>query len=166
MNLLPENDPLLKTVCHPFDFSQPVFDPVMTVKDMTFLMRQQHGIGLAAPQVGLPYRLFIVVNDDEVLACFNPEIIETAKETLRSEEGCLSFPDLWLKIIRPQWLTGRYQDINGEVIEKRFVNLYSASYQHELNHLDGICFTSLVGPLALKMALNRRIKRGRKFNGD
>ena len=80
------------------------------------------------------------------------------------DEGCLSFPDLWLKVKRPVNVKVKYHDIDGVLVEKEFTGMSSRVFQHELDHLNGITFDTKVGELSLQMAKDKRKKRKKKFN--
>ena len=78
-------------------------------------MRLENGVGLAANQVGLLERIFVMYSDikeKKIIACFNPHIIEYATEEIVMDEGCLSYPGLWLKIKRPVWIKATWEDQN------------------------------------------------------
>jgi peptide deformylase len=163
IKLVKENDPILRQIAEPWDFTVDG-DPTTLIRNMSKLMIQHNGIGLAAPQCGLSKRLFIMGNADKLYACINPEVIE-GQITVMDTEGCLSFPDLWLKVKRHDTIKVKYQNAFGEQIETTFSGLIARVYQHELDHLDGICFDTRVGKLSLDMAKNRRKKRsGKSFN--
>ena len=160
IRLVKENDPILRKVAEPWDFTVDG-DPSILIKNMAKLMIERNGIGLAAPQCGLSKRIFIMGNPDKLYACINPEIIGGEK-TVMDTEGCLSFPDLWLKVKRFDTIQARYYNALGELIETSFNGLIARVYQHERDHLDGICFDDRVGKLSLDMAKNRRKKRSGK----
>lgn len=101
-------------------------------------MRRNKGIGLAAPQVGLSKRLFVMEIGSDQRICFNPEITEISKETSDYEEGCLSFPGESCIIKRPSSITVRYQNYRGDWYTERLSGLMARCFQHELDHLDGI----------------------------
>jgi peptide deformylase len=120
---------------------------------MLELMYQHKGLGLAANQVFLPYRI-VVLNPtgdaqqrdrEEVL--LNPVILER-KGTIEGEEGCLSFPDLFQKIRRAKTVTVQAYNLRGEVIEKVISDLEARLWQHEVDHLDGILFIDKMGTIA------------------
>lgn len=157
IRLVKEDDIILRQVAEPWDFTVEG-DPTLLVKNMTKLMFERNGIGLAAPQCGISKRIFIMGNQDKLYACINPEIIEGDK-TIMDTEGCLSFPDLWLKVKRFDTIKVRYQNAFAETIETTFNGLIARVFQHERDHLDGICFDTRVGKLSLDMAKNRRKKR-------
>lgn len=163
IKLLQENDPLLRQVCEPWDFSIDG-DPTELVKAMTKIMFENNGIGLAAPQCGVSKRLFIMGNPDKLFVCINP-IILNGTGNVRNTEGCLSFPNLWLNVNRFESINVKYQDITGSIIENTFTGLIARVYQHELDHLDGICFDTKIGPVSLSFAKQKRKKKLRhSFN--
>lgn len=159
IKLLSENDSQLRQVCEPWDFTVDG-DPTELVKNMTKIMFENNGIGLAAPQVGVMKRLFIMGNQDRLFVCINPEIIEGSGEIM-DQEGCLSFPDLWLHVKRYEVIKGKYYNAKGEEVIKDFPGLIGRVYQHERDHLDGICFDTKTAKLSLELAKNRRKKRNR-----
>ncbi len=155
--LLKENDPLLRQATTPYDFSVDG-DPTELVKQMTKIMFENNGIGLAAPQVGVMKRMFIMGNTDKLFVCINPTII-SGGDFYRDLEGCLSFPNLWLHVNRYKKVQAHYQDINGNVVETVLEGLIARVYQHELDHLDGVCFDTRVGPVSLDFAKQKRKKK-------
>ncbi len=159
MQLIPENDARLKTPCAPYDYSQET-QAVRTEKvdAMIQLMQVERGVGLAAPQVGLMQRFFVINDGTATFPCYNPEIVESGKEQVADNEGCLSFPGLYFKVPRAQFVVGKFQDLAGQVVTKRFEGLAARCFQHELEHLNGVCFVNKVGPVTLSMAQKRRSK--------
>lgn len=157
VQLLKENDPLLRQATTPYDFSVDG-DPTELVKQMTKIMFENNGIGLAAPQVGVMKRMFIMGNTDKLFVCINPTII-SGGDFYRDLEGCLSFPNLWLHVNRYKKVQAHYQDINGNVVETVLEGLIARVYQHELDHLDGVCFDTRVGPVSLDFAKQKRKKK-------
>lgn len=159
LELLDEGDPQLKQISESYDFEKDG-DPTELVKAMVKVMFENNGIGLAAPQCGVMKRLFIMGNPDKLIVCVNPEII-SGEEEVKDDEGCLSFPDLWLKVKRFKKISAKYQNLTGETIEVSLENLAARVFQHELDHLDGVCFDSKVGPTALELAKVRRQRKSR-----
>ena len=105
---------------------------------MLALMHQERGIGLAATQVGLRKRVFVMSIQGWQRACFNPQITAHSSELIDWDEGCLSFPGDRCIIKRPEWIDVKYQDDQGEWHSERFAGLLARCFQHELDHLDGI----------------------------
>lgn len=159
ISLLKEDDQLLRQTVEPYDFEKDG-DPTELVKAMTKVMFENNGIGLAAPQVGIMKRLFIMGNSDKLFVCINPTLI-SGGETYRDLEGCLSFPNLWLHVSRYKQIEAHYQDIQGNVVETTLEGLIARVYQHELDHLDGVCFDTRVGPVTLDLAKRRRKRKSR-----
>lgn len=160
LELLPEDHELLRmpmpAVADPAEL-----EPL--VQDMFLIMWSNGGIGLAAPQVGMAVRMFIMgPQEGPHYVCVNPEVVEAGPNT-RFKEGCLSFPGLWLNIDRPSWVQARYQTLDGTWVEQRFEGLLARCYLHELDHLDGHVFTEHASGLGLKMARDRQQKELRKL---
>ncbi|HWQ59987.1 MAG TPA: peptide deformylase [Candidatus Fimivivens sp.] len=114
------------------------------VTDMISLMRVSDGVGLAAPQVGRPLRLFVIEVDGRVSVFFNPVFTMLSDETMTSEEGCLSVPDRYYVIDRSKRATMEYIDQNGERKRIDAEGFLAAVLQHEFDHLEGILFTDRV----------------------
>ena len=101
-------------------------------------------------------------NSDHLVACINPEII-SGSERVREQEGCLSFPDLWMYVERYKDISVEYYNVAGERVQQEFIGLMARVYQHELDHLNSICFDDRVGKLVLERAKEKRKKiRARK----
>jgi peptide deformylase len=94
---------------------------------------------------------------------FNPKLISQSKEIQIDIEGCLSFPDLWIDIPRPVTIVSEYLDKSGKECTIELSNIDARCFLHELDHLDGICFTEKISPL--KLALARKKQLQRKRNG-
>lgn len=157
LNLVNSNDPILTM---PMPVVGEDIDLTQLSKDMFLIMWSSGGIGLAAPQVGMALRMFVMGSQQGPnYVCINPEVVESSDEIMTGTEGCLSYPALWLNIKRPQWVQARYRTLNGELIEQRFEGLLARCYLHELDHLNGVVFTKYVGQLSLKMALARQKKK-------
>lgn len=103
-------------------------------------MYDNNGIGLAANQVGIPYRIFAMRGYPENFVCVNPRIVNFSSQEIALEEGCLSFPNLVVKIKRPKEIRVRFQTPNGETITRMFDGMTARVFQHELDHLNGIIF--------------------------
>jgi peptide deformylase len=134
-------------------------------KAMCEFMIEANGIGLAANQIGITKRVFVMgsynINGFPApFAVFNPRIIEASAEIVLDQEGCLSYPGLFLTVKRPSWIVAEYQNAKGDTIEARFEGYLAKCFQHELDHLDGICFVDKVSPLKLNLAMKklRKIK--------
>lgn len=163
LQLVKENDPVLRQVAEPWDFTIDG-DPNDLIRRMAKVMMENNGIGLACPQVGISKRIFVMGNESKLFACINPEIIEGSGEVM-DKEGCLSFPDLWLNVKRNETIKVRYYNAVGAEIVTEFSGIIARVFQHERDHLDGICYDNRVGKLSLEMATKRRKKKSRhSFN--
>lgn len=160
IKLLKEDDPFLRQIALPWDF---IVDgnPNALIKNMAKVMIENNGIGLAAPQVGVNKRVFVMGNETKLFACINPEIISSEGSEMDTE-GCLSFPKLWLRVRRPNKINVKYYNAMGELVETEFAGILSRVFQHERDHLDGICFDTKVAQLSLQLAKNRRKKNKNK----
>ena len=107
-------------------------------------MIHHNGIGISANQIGIWERAFAMVKDienNEVMVCFNPRIMKSYSEEVEMEEGCLSYPDLFLKIKRPDKIVVKYEDENKKTHKIKLEGLASRVFQHEYDHMEGIDFT-------------------------
>ena len=107
-------------------------------------MIHHNGVGLSANQIGISERAFAMVRDieyNEIIVCFNPRIIKSYTEEVEMEEGCLSYPDLFLKIKRPDKIVVKYEDENKKTHKMKLEGLASRVFQHEYDHMEGIDFT-------------------------
>jgi peptide deformylase len=141
-------------------------DAVALERAMCDFMVENHGIGLAANQIGLTKRVFVIGSSNIAgfpapFACFNPQILEVSKEQINYKEGCLSYPDLWISINRPAVIKVEYQDSLGNIHEAAMSGLIARCFQHELDHLDGICFVDKVSSLKLQLAM-KKLRKKRK----
>ena len=157
LKLIPEDNEVLREVAEPWDWEKDG-DPSELVKAMSKLMVLHNGIGLAAPQCGISKRIFVMGNSDHLVACINPEII-SGSERVREQEGCLSFPDLWMYVERYKDISVEYYNVAGERVQQEFIGLIARVYQHELDHLNSICFDDRVGKLVLERAKEKRKKK-------
>ena len=110
-------------------------------------MLHHKGIGLSANQIGIWERAFAMIRDlehHEVIVCFNPRIIKSYTKEVEMEEGCLSYPDLFLKIKRPDKIVVKYEDENKKTHKIILQGLASRVFQHEYDHMQGIDFTQRV----------------------
>jgi len=132
---------------------------------MLQLMHDKFGIGLAAPQIGLSYNMF-VMNHEHLgdIGVFRPEILEYSEETCRYEEGCLSFPMLYLDVTRPEKVKVRYYKSDGETQVETWMDGRDARcFQHEFDHLHGDLFIDKVSDLKLQRAFKKREKFFKKL---
>ena len=102
------------------------------------------GIGISANQIGIWVRAFAMIRDlehNEIIVCFNPRIIKSYNEEVEMEEGCLSYPDVFLKVKRPDKIVVKYEDEDKKTHKMKLEGLASRVFQHEYDHMEGIDFT-------------------------
>lgn len=135
-------------------------------QDMLDTMYDAPGIGLAAPQIGELKR--IVVMDlakegepPDPLVMINPEILKYSEETVVTEEGCLSIPELFYEVERPAEVTVRYTDLAGKTIERDAADRLAICIQHELDHLDGVLYIDYLSRLKRDRVLKKFQKADR-----
>ncbi|MEW5995572.1 MAG: peptide deformylase [Candidatus Zixiibacteriota bacterium] len=154
-------DPVLR------EKSQPVKQVDREIKElvsnMVDALRKAQGLGLAAAQVGVLKRVFIVdcsaVDSNESLRVFiNPEIIDTSEREIELEEGCLSFPGLYQKIVRPERVKVRATDIDGNRFELEATGMVGRAILHEYDHLEGKLFIDYLSPLS-RTLIKGRLKK-------
>ena len=107
-------------------------------------MIHHNGIGISANQIGIWERAFAMVRDlenNEVMVCFNPRIVKSYSEEVEMEEGCLSYPDLFIKVLRPSTIVVKYEDEGKEVHKVKMAEYLARIFQHEYDHMEGIDFT-------------------------
>lgn len=158
LQLIDCNDPLLKQEMEPFDFSNPPVNPLDLVTDLAETMLANNGIGLSANQCGLPYRVFVMLGQ-ELIPCFNPRIVDMSQETIVLEEGCLSYPDLFVKVKRPRRIKVRYADPRGQITTEVFDGMTARVFQHELDHLNGINYQQRANRYHLQQARKKKPKK-------
>ena len=159
-------DPILRERMPEFDFSNPSLDPKQLEKDMIEAMLANDGIGLSANQVGIKARVFVMGhrNNPEVAqAFFNPVVVANTEVIVDMEEGCLSFPGVYVNIKRPTAVRARWQNSQGEFEESEFDGYNCKCFLNELDHLEGIVFQDRVSTLKWALAVKKsQPKRRRK----
>jgi peptide deformylase len=156
--LLKEGDRFLDEPLPEFDFSNPPVDPNAFASSLVETCIKNRGLGLSANQCGFPYRVFVAGAEDNYVAYFNPKVLSMSKEETLGDEGCLSFPNLFLKVYRPNSIQVEYQDFNGEKHTARFDGMTARIFMHELDHMNGITFNHRTKPMALKSGIDKRNK--------
>jgi len=127
---------------------------------MVETMRDISGIGLAAPQVGINLRMFVVEAEEGVVRkVINPEFVEYAKKCVDHEEGCLSVPGIHKKVKRPETLKVKYLNENGESVVEELEDLWCRAFQHENDHLEGILFIDYLSKLKKEMIIKKLSKQ-------
>ena len=164
MKLLKYPDEFLNKQVKAVDLENPGFDPVELKEQMVELMLSSNGIGLSANQVGLDAQVFVMGDSKEnSTICINPTVLQYTEETVDDIEGCLSFPNVFVKIKRPKEILAEWYN---EKLEKQTVKIegYSAKcYLHELDHLLGITFKDRASKLKWNMAQKKARKLEKAF---
>lgn len=129
------------------------------VREMFVTMSEKDGVGLAAPQVGVSIRLFVVKADDGIERTFiNPQILATSQETCDYEEGCLSIPKSWEDVTRPERVTVQALNERGRRFTLEADGFLARVIQHEYDHLEGILFIDRIDP-AKKAKIEDRFRK-------
>lgn len=129
------------------------------IKRLKMTMKLYGGIGLSANQCGLKDRVFVMGTDQFQIACINPKVLEVSQETIKDMEGCLSFPAMFMKVERPKSVLAEFTDENGQRHQETFYGLTARCFLHETDHMNGVKYTKYVGPVVLKMAKQKQLKK-------
>ncbi len=159
-------DPRLKKLCDPV--SEITGDLRKLAADMLDTMYDAPGIGLAAPQVGVMRRLIVMdcMKTPAVprpIVLFNPQVTWTSADLATYEEGCLSIPEQYADVQRPDKATVRWTDLDGAAQEETFAGLWATCVQHEIDHLNGKLFIDYLGPLKRQMITRKMQKLKREL---
>lgn len=160
--LMPNDDPMLKDR---IGLCSKELDRNKIKEELIECMEDNNGVGLSANQVGISERVFVMYSDvkkREIIACFNPFITEYSKKKVVMDEGCLTWPGIWLKVERPESILCNFEDELGEHIQVTMHGLESRIFQHEYDHMEGTNFTEQVSKLKLDMAKRRATKVKKK----
>ena len=155
-----DKSPILHTEAEevPTDFFKDQLGQGQFLNRMFNFLKQTGGVGLAAPQIGLGYKFFIMdVPKWGTQICINPKIITISEETIIVTEGCLSYPGLRLSLRRPEVVEVEYHDHRGHLIKTTLRDYPARVFQHELDHVNGVVFSDLVSSMKLNIA-KRKVK--------
>lgn len=112
---------------------------ITLLDDMKETLEVENGAGLAAPQVGVLRQIAVVQHEDEYYEIINPKIVSSSGEVIM-EEGCLSVPEVWGPVKRPETITVSYMDRDGKMNEKEISGMLARIFCHEIDHLHGVLF--------------------------
>jgi len=133
-----EKNPILRQKSKPVEhLTKEVRDLIMQMKK---IVENNNGVGLAAPQINVSLRIIVCEVDDKFYAFINPEIIKFSKKTSLLEEGCLSLPNIYGEVERPEKIILKAIDSDGKKMKLKVFGLLARVIQHEIDHLDGILF--------------------------
>jgi peptide deformylase len=157
-------DPILRKTALPVERVDE--GTVRLLNDMFETMYRAPGVGLAAPQVGVSRRLFVMdpARDQEPAApraFLNPEIVASGNEMRLYEEGCLSIPEMFAEVERPAAVVVRYLSLEGEMREERLEGHAATIAQHEIDHLNGVLFIDHLSRLK-RDVLVRKFRKARR----
>jgi peptide deformylase len=110
------------------------------IKEMKEILKEEDGAGLAAPQIGISKQIFVVRDHDHYYAFMNPKITEKSEEKITANEGCLSFPGLWIDVERSKKIKVEALNENDERIVLEAEGVGAVVFQHEIDHLMGVVF--------------------------
>lgn len=159
MNLLYYPNEFLEKQVDPVDLLNPGFDPRELKKEMVDLMLANNGIGLAANQIGLNAQVFVVGDSESnSTIMINPTILQYTEETTDGYEGCLSFPNIYVKVKRPKEILAKFWNEDLEEVVTKIEGPTAKVYLHELDHLLGITIKDRVSKLKWDMAKKKSIK--------
>lgn len=165
MKLVKSPNAWLQKIVDPFDFDE--LNAQEISEEMIALMAQEGGIGLSANQVGLNARIFVMkphlLEDNSPLTVINPTIDKVSVNQETMPEGCLSHPDLYLKVPRPKGVVVKFLDIYQKECIMELYDIDARCFLHEYDHLSGIEFTNRVSRLKLDMARKKQIKLRKKI---
>ncbi len=169
LKVLKYPDPFLKTKTTPINTNSISADANLKkiTEDMLETMYADTGVGLAATQVGLNLRLFVMdcsETHNQALVFINPEITERTgtEDAIESEEGCLSFPGVYAKITRARKITVQAFNLEGQLFTETYTGLEARCVQHELDHLDGIVFLDYLSPVKRQLLEKKMLKHQKK----
>ena len=155
----------IKAILDPFENN--TIDWEEREQEMFDLMDKRMGVGLASPQLGLSYRMFVMTFESgEHIGVYNPEIIESSDETVPMEEGCLTFPLLYFIVTRPAKVKVRFQTNDGTEVEDWLEGRDARCFQHELDHLNGKLYLEYASEMKLQRAIKKRDKMFNTFKLD
>ena len=148
----------LRAKTREFDFKK---DEVFELKEeLIDAMWLESGLGISANQLGHDVRVFAMRGEqkEDSLVCVNPKIVDISDNMNTMEEGCLSIPDVFARVVRPAEIVVSYQNELGEEEKQSLDGLTARVFQHELDHLDGILFIDRIGPFARQRAFEKAKK--------
>ena len=159
MKLIKYPNEILEREVKDVDLENPGFDPVELKKEMVEFMIANNGIGLSANQIGLDAKVFVMGDSVEnSTMCINPTVLQYTQDTQDDIEGCLSFPNVFVKIKRPKEILAKYWNENLEECTVKIEGYSAKCYLHELDHLLGITFKDRASKLKWDMAQKKARK--------
>ena len=158
-----EYHPLLKQVMPEYTEQLPNDFMTLLLKQMRKTLKQYGALGLSANQCNIPKRVFVIGTDQFTISCINPKVIEMSDSLVKESEGCLSYPCMFLKIDRPDWIVAEFTDEFGQVKQQRLEGMSARCYLHELDHMNGVRFVEHVGETSVQVARRKADKYIKTF---
>ena len=155
MELIKAPNEFLEKQVAPFNFDTMDADKIS--KEMIQMMLKYKGVGLASNQVGIDAQIF-VMGEENPITVINPMVTEVGTEKIEMEEGCLSFPGLYMKVKRPSVVSVQYLDTKQKECIIKLEGFHARVFLHEFDHLQGITFDQRVSKLRLEMAKKKQEK--------
>ena len=149
-----DSDILTRTM-KPFDFSNPPVDPSQLARDLYETLMSTQFLGLSAPQVGLPYRVFALRTTPGIV-CFNPRIVDVSTEELLLDEMSMTHEHLVVPVKRPKKIKVRYTMPNNGTKTEVFDGMTARYFMHHLDYLDGIVYTQKANKIHLERAMRKK----------
>ena len=141
LDLIPEDNQILHQKVKKCSYN---LDRKKLSKTLIKNMMHHEGLGLSANQIGIPERAFAMIRNveyNEIIVCFNPKIVKTSAKKSVMEEGCLSYPEQFLDVVRPSEIVVKYEDEDKKMHKLNLVGLSARVFLHEYDHMEGIVFT-------------------------
>lgn len=164
-HIVPPSHPAFNKEIDNFDFLDKKVDIKKIAEEMIKIMEQAGAAGLAANQLGLEHRIFVLNTTPTKLVCINPKIVYESEKMAVLEEGCLTFPGFFVKIRRPAEIRVRFQDEEGKMRSESLNGIVARAFQHELDHLNGINYMDRAKKIHMDQAkkkaklIDRKLKR-------
>lgn len=162
LDLVDCDNKILKSPTSPFVFGGEI-DPEELTGNLFETMSSLRGLGLSANQVGIDTSVFVIGYDRVVFEVFNPEIVNITGRDVMLPEGCLSFPNYYLQVVRPGSIHVKFQTKEGSVKEEVFGGMTARVFLHEYDHMKGITFDQKVSRMKWDMAVKRKNKLDKKI---
>lgn len=163
LNVVPVDHELMTRPPKEYDFENELAS-AKAVSNVLFAKMEELGaIGLSANQVGVDLRVFVMGKDAHKIAVFNPEILEIYDDKISLQEGCVSYPGIFLNITRPQSVRVKYTNQEGLVLDTIFTGITARIFLHEYDHMQGRDFTHGVSKMKLGMALKKYNNKRKKI---
>ena len=159
MKLIYHPDEFLEKKLKDVDIKNPSFDPIELKEKMIDFMLSNNGIGLSTSQIGMDAQVFVMGDTKEnSILVINPVVLQHTEETTQDLEGCLSFPNIFVKVTRPKEILAKWYDENLKEVSTKISGYSAKCFLHEWDHLQGITFKDRVSKLKWDMAKKKAIK--------